>query len=267
MSMPVGVMGFDEVPEAGETFQVVARQEQARLIVAHRLAGQKSKEPKSAAHVSLDDLFKRIEQGVVKELALVVKADVQGSVEVLKDLLPTLGTEKVKIRIIHAATGTITESDILLASTSQAIILGYNLRAGQKTLDLAKKENVEVRTYSVIYQLIDELKKAVSGLLEPTYREVYLGRAEIRRVFRIPKVGVIAGCYVTDGKILRGAEARVVRNKEVVFKGRIASLKHIKDNVTEVQKNLECGIGLDRFKDIQEGDQIEAFQTETVPQK
>ncbi|MCJ7611222.1 MAG: translation initiation factor IF-2, partial [Candidatus Aminicenantes bacterium] len=190
-----------------------------------------------------------------------------GSVEVLKDLLPTLGTEKVKIKILHAGTGSITDSDILLTSTSPAIILGYNIRASQKTLDLAKKEKVEIRTYSIIYQLIEDLKKAVNGMLEPTYREVFLGRAEIRRVYRIPKVGVIAGCYVTDGKIQRGAEARVVRNKEVVFKGRIASLKHLKDNVTEVQKNFECGISLDRFKDIQEGDQIEAFSTETVQPK
>jgi translation initiation factor IF-2 len=267
MSMPVEVLGFNEVPEAGDTFQVVARPEQARLIVDHRLAGQTKKEPTSSAHVTLDDLYKRVEEGKVKELALVVKADVQGSVEVLKDLLPTLGTEKVKIKILHAGTGSITDSDILLTSTSPAIILGYNIRASQKTLDLAKKEKVEIRTYSIIYQLIEDLKKAVNGMLEPTYREVFLGRAEIRRVYRIPKVGVIAGCYVTDGKIQRGAEARVVRNKEVVFKGRIASLKHLKDNVTEVQKNFECGISLDRFKDIQEGDQIEAFSTETVQPK
>ena len=267
MSMPVEVLGFNEVPEAGDTFQVVARPEQAKLIVDHRLAGQKKKEPTSSAHVTLDDLFKRVEEGMVKELALVVKADVQGSVEVLKDLLPTLGTEKVKIKILHAGTGSITDSDILLTSISPAIILGYNIRASQKTLDLAKKEKVEVRTYSIIYQLIEDLKKAVNGMLEPTYREVFLGRAGIRRVYRIPKVGVIAGCYVTDGKIQRGAEARVVRNKEVVFKGRIASLKHLKENVTEVQKNFECGIGLDRYKDIQEGDQIEVFLTETVQPK
>ena len=267
MSMPVEVLGFNEVPEAGDTFQVVARPEQAKLIVDHRLAVQKKKEPTSSAHVTLDDLFKRVEEGMVKELALVVKADVQGSVEVLKDLLPTLGTEKVKIKILHAGTGSITDSDILLTSISPAIILGYNIRASQKTLDLAKKEKVEVRTYSIIYQLIEDLKKAVNGMLEPTYREVFLGRAGIRRVYRIPKVGVIAGCYVTDGKIQRGAEARVVRNKEVVFKGRIASLKHLKENVTEVQKNFECGIGLDRYKDIQEGDQIEVFLTETVQPK
>jgi translation initiation factor IF-2 len=267
MSMPVEVLGFNEVPEAGETFQVVSGQDQARLIIEHRLAGLKKKEPEGPAHVSLDDLFKRIKEGVVKELALVVKADVQGSVEVLKDLLPTLASEQVKIRIIHAGTGNITDSDILLASTSKAIILGYHIRAGQKMLEQAKKESVEIRTYSVIYQLIEDLKKAVAGLLEPTVREVFLGRAEIRRVFRIPKVGVIAGCYVTEGKIQRGAEARVVRNKEIIFKGRISSLKHIKENVTEVQKNFECGISLDRFKEIQEGDLIEAYLTETVQPK
>jgi len=264
MSAPVEVLGFGDVPEAGEAFQVVSTQEKARKISSGRLARRKKHEPDKPPQASLDELFKRIEEGVVKDLSLVIKADVQGSVEVLRDLLPGLSTERVKIKIVHAGTGVITDSDVLLASASKAVVLGYNVKAGQKSLDIAKQENVEVRTYDVIYKLTDDLKKAVAGLLEPVVREITLGRAEIRKIFRIPKVGVIAGCYVTEGKIQRGAEARIMRDQKVLFKGRITSLKHVKESVTEVQKNFECGIGLDRAKDIQEGDVIEAFVTETV---
>ncbi|MBN2198762.1 MAG: translation initiation factor IF-2 [Candidatus Aminicenantes bacterium] len=264
MSAPVEVLGFGNVPEAGEAFQVVSTQEEARKIVAGRLSRKKKPDAVKPPQASLDELFKRIEEGVVKDLSLVVKADVQGSVEVLKDILPGLSTERVQIKIVHSGTGVITDSDVLLASASKAVVLGYNVKAGQKTLDLAKQESVEVRTYSVIYKLTDDLKKAVAGLLEPVVREVTLGKAEIRKIFRIPKVGVIAGCYVTDGKIRRGAEARIIRGQGVLFKARITSLKHVKESVTEVQKNFECGIGLDKAKDIQEGDVIEAFVTETV---
>ncbi|OGD26399.1 MAG: translation initiation factor IF-2 [Candidatus Aminicenantes bacterium RBG_13_63_10] len=267
MSAPVEVLGFADVPEAGESFQVVSTQEEARRIAAARLSRRKKPEPDKPPQASLDELFKRLEEGVVKDLSLVVKADVQGSVEVLQDLLPGLGTDRVKIKIIHAGTGVITDSDVLLASASKAVILGYNVKAGPKTLDLARQENVEVRTYTIIYQITDELKKAVAGLLEPVMREVALGRAEIRKIFRIPKVGVIAGCYVTEGKIQRGVEARVIRNGAALFKARITSLKHVKENVTEVQKNFECGIGLDKAKDIQEGDVLEAYVTESVAQK
>jgi translation initiation factor IF-2 len=185
-------------------------------------------------------------------------------VEVLMNLLPSLSTEKVKIKIIHSATGNINESDILLASTSNAIILGYNIKPQQKIQELALKENVEIRSYKVIYQLTDDIKKALTGLLEPVVRETYLGRAEIRRVFKIPKVGFIAGCYVLDGKITRQAEIRILRNRQVIHRGRISSLKHVKENVTEVKKDYECGIGLDKFKDIQEGDLIEAFLMEKI---
>jgi translation initiation factor IF-2 len=183
---------------------------------------------------------------------------------VLTEVLPSLSTEKVKIKIVHAATGTITESDILLASTSNAIILGYNVKPIPKIQEWAQKENVEIRTYDAIYRLTDDIKKAVAGLIEPVTKETYQGRAQIRKIFKIPKVGVIAGCYVLDGKISRNAEIRVVRNKEVIFRGRISSLKHLKENVTEVKKDYECGIALDRFKEILEGDLIEAFITEKV---
>ncbi len=263
-STPVEIMGFTEVPQAGDHFQVVESAAAANAIADFRKSRLKKTETASPDQVTLDDLFKRIEQGQSKELSLVIKADVQGSVEVLMDIVPPLGTEKVKIKIVHAATGTINEADVLLASASKAIIIGYNVKPSQKIADLARRENVEIRSYKIIYQLTEEIKKAVVGLLEPIIREVYIGRAEIRRVFQIPKTGSIAGCYVQDGKITRNAEIRVLRNKEVLHQGRISSLKHVKENVTEVKKDYECGIGLDRFQDFQPGDLIEAFVKEKV---
>jgi translation initiation factor IF-2 len=261
-SMPVEVMGFTDVPESGDLFQVVPSVETAKRLAAHRISRVKKEEPQRTERVSLDDLFKKIEEGDMKELSLIIRADVQGSVEVLQDILPPLGSEKIKIKIIHAATGTITETDVLLASASNAIILGYNVQPGQKVLELAKREDVEVRSYDIIYKLTEDIRDALAGMLEPVEKEVYLGRAEIRRIFQIPRVGTIAGCYVLDGKIVRNAEARVMRGQEVVVQGRIASLKRIKENVTEVAKGLECGIGLDKSKDIQEGDVIVAFVKE-----
>jgi translation initiation factor IF-2 len=264
-SVPVEILGFSDVPQAGDFFQAVNNQGEARAIISYRLARTATKaEVKKPAHVTLDDLFKKIEDGEIKELAVIVKADVQGSVEVLMERLPSLSTEKVKINIIHAATGTITESDILLASTSNAIIIGYNVKPGPKIEEIAQKENVEIRAYRIIYQLTDDIKKALAGMLEPVIKETFLGRAQVRRIYRIPKVGVIAGCYVSDGKIVRNAEIRVIRNKDVVHRGRIASLKHLKENVAEVKKDYECGIGLAGFKEIQEGDVIEAFLMEKV---
>jgi translation initiation factor IF-2 len=288
-SMPVEILGLCDVPEAGDSFQVVTDLEAAKQISQYRQSKVKKEEPARPEHLTLDELFKKIEVGEVKELPLIIKADVQGSVDVLTDILPDLGielatkiskkpakagekaeakkdSEKVKIKIVHSATGSITESDILLASTANAIIIGYNIKPSQKILDLAKKEDVEVRSYNVIYELTEDIKKAMFGMLEPTIKETYLGRAEIRRIFRISRVGVIAGCYVTDGKITRNAEARVIRNDEVVHKGRISSLKHLKDNVNEVTKEYECGIRLEKFKEFEEGDIIEAFLTEkTMP--
>jgi len=261
---PVEILGFSDVPVAGEFFQVVNSIEEARTIVNYRLSRAPKEEAKKALHVSLDDLFKKIENGDIKELPVIIRADVQGSVEVLRELLPSLSIDKVKIKIVHSATGTINESDILLASTSNAIILGYNVKTGPKIEELAHKENVEIRSYKVIYQLTDDIKKAIVGLLEPVIKETFLGRAQVRRLFKIPKVGVIAGCFVLDGKITRNAEIRVVRGKEIIHRGRLASLKHVKENVNEIKKDFECGIGLQNFKDIQEGDLIEAYLTEKV---
>jgi translation initiation factor IF-2 len=268
LSMPVEIMGFTEVPQAGDLFQSVSDLETAKRISQFRACAVKPDDPEEKAeHLTLDQLFKSIEGGETKELPLIIKADVHGSADVLTDILPNLSTDEVKIKIISSATGKITESDVLLASTSNAIILGYNLKPQQAILDLAKHEKVEIRIYNVIYQLIDDIKKAMTGLLEPEIKETSLGRAMIKRVFQIPRVGEIAGCLVTEGKITRNAQVRVIRDDKMIHQGRISSLKHLKNNVTEVKKDYECGIGIDRFKGIQEGDVIEAFVMEEVPRE
>ena len=263
-SMPVEIMGFADVPAAGDPFQVMEDPSAARHVVESRKSRAKKPEAARDGGVTLDELFKKIEGGQAKDLNLVLKADVQGSVEVLSDVVLPLATEKVNIKIVTAATGNITEADVLLASASKAIVIGYNVKPGPKILELAKKEDVEIRTYKIIYQLTDDIKKAVIGLLEPVIREVFQGRAEVRKVFQIPKVGAIAGCYVQDGKITRNAEARVLRGREVLHQGRITSLKHLKENVTEVKKDYECGIGVGGFSGLQPGDTIEVFVREKV---
>lgn len=264
ISSPVEILGFSEVPTAGEIFQVLPDLETAKKIAEYRSSQIKEDKPQRRESLTLDQLFKDMKEGGEKELPLVIKTDVQGSAEVLNDILPNLSTEQVKINIIHSATGNITEGDIMLASASKAIIIGYNIRPSQDILDLAKKEDIEVRNYKVIYQLTDDIKKAMKGLLDPIIQENFLGRAEIRRIYHIPKVGTVAGCLVTDGKITRNAEVKVMRNDEVIHKGRISSLKHLKNNVTEVKRDYECGIGIEKFPDIQEGDVIEAFITEKI---
>jgi len=267
LSVPVEVLGFTDVPSAGDIFQVIPDPEKAKKISQIRNSQKEKKDAPDPENLTLDQLFKKFEEGEAKELALIIKADVQGSVEVLTDILPSLSTEEVKIKIVHYATGNITETDVLLASASNAIILGYNTKATQKILGLAKAENVEIRSYNVIYQLTKDVKDALTGLLEPVQKEVYVGRAEIKRIFRVPKVGSIAGCMVIDGQITRNAQVRVIRGENVVHQGKISSLKHIKENVTEIKKGYECGISIESFKDIQDGDIIEAFKTELEPRK
>lgn len=262
-SVPVEILGFNEVPLAGDLFQVVDNLEMVERIIAYRRSREQKKEtPQRPEKLTLDQLLKQLEEKEKKELPLIIKADVQGSVETLKDLIPSLSTDDIKINIIHASTGQITESDVLLASASNAIIIGYNTKAPAKIQEVAKEEQVEIRLYRVIYQLIDDLKKALAGMLEPEEKEVYLGRAEIRQIFNVPRVGVVAGCYVLDGKIALNVQARVIRNDEVIYTGKITSLKHLKNSVTEIKKGYECGIVLDKFKDIERGDIIEAFVIE-----
>jgi len=261
-AMPVEVLGFTSVPTAGDFFQVVPNSEAAKKIIAYRLSKVKKEEPARPERITLDELFKKIEQGEARELSLILRADVQGSVEVLHDALPPLSSDEIKIRIIHAGTGNITESDVLLASVSNAIIIGFNIKPSPKILEMAKQEKVEIRSYDIIYHLTEDIRKALAGMLEPVAKEVYLGRAEVRRIFQIPKVGSIAGSYVLDGKMVRNALVRVMRGQQAVQEGRITSLKRIKENVTEVAKGFECGIGLDKSKDIQEGDIIVAYLIE-----
>ena len=264
LSMPVEVLGFSEVPQAGDFFHVVDDLDTAKRIAEYRLNDRNKPEKSRSGRMTLDQLFEQIEDDSVKELSLILKADVHGSVEVLRDTLSNLSTDKVKIEILHSACGNITDSDVLLASTSNSIILGYNVKPSQAVLDLAREEKVEIRSYNVIYQLTDDIKKAQTGMLDPEIRESYMGRAEVRKLFRIPKAGTIAGCYVSDGAISRNATVKVIRNNKVLHIGKISSLKHLKNNVTEVKKDLECGIGLANFKDIQPGDRIEAFTLEEI---
>lgn len=263
-STPVEVLGFDAVPEAGNFFQVVPDLEIARRVCEFRKVRTKKTPQAKEVPLTLEDLFKKIEKGQTKELAVIIKADVHGSVEVLKGLLPTLSTDKVKINILQASTGNVTEADVLLASASGAIIIGYNVKVPSKIQELAQNEKVEIRLYRIIYQLTDDLKKAVAGMLEPVIKETVLGRAQVKKIFQIAKVGTVLGCQVIDGKIVRNAEARIIRGSEILYQTRISSLKHLKDSVTEVIKGYECGIGLEKADPVQPGDVIEAFVREKI---
>jgi translation initiation factor IF-2 len=266
-STPVEVSGFSEMPAAGDLFQVVSDEAKAREIAAFR---QQQMRTQALQHrhgrISLEQLFQRIEQGEVKDLPVVIKADVQGSVEVLRDTLTKLSTEKVRVQVIHAAVGAITTNDVLLASASDAIVIGFNVRPERNALDVAEKEEVDIRLHTVIYEITDELRKAMLGLLEPTFQEVVKGRAEVREVFRVPKAGTVAGCHVVDGVIPRNASVRLLRDNVVVYTGRISSLRRFKEDASEVRTGFDCGIALDRFQDYKPGDEIEAYVREEVAQ-
>jgi translation initiation factor IF-2 len=263
-STPVEILGLESMPDAGDTFLVTADRDKAKGIAQYRKMKERESQLAKSSRVSLENLAEQIKQAGVKELPLILKGDVTGSVEVLADSLQKMSTEKVRIRVIHSGVGAITESDVLLASASNAIIIGFNVRPDRKSADLAEQEGVEIRLHSIIYELQDEIRKAMLGLLEPVFRENYLGRAEVLTVFRIPKVGTIAGCRVTDGVLKRDSDIRLVREGEQVFKGKLSSLKRFKDDVREVTNGMECGVGVSSFGDIQVGDTIEAFVTEKV---
>jgi len=262
MGMPVEILGFSDVPPAGDYFQVVENIETAKKLSQYRLSQEKKDDTQKKESLTLDQLFENIQEGETKNLHLIIKADVQGSVDVLCDILPNLSTDKVKIQIIHSASGKITESDISLASASDSIIIGYNSKPSPTILEEAKKENVEVRNYDIIYELTEDIKKAMIGLLDPIIKEKTIGKAEVKKTFHIPRIGAIAGCLVKEGKILRKALIRIIREGDVIHEGHISSLKHLKNNVTEVKRDYECGIGIENFKDIQVGDTIEAFISE-----
>jgi translation initiation factor IF-2 len=262
-STPVEVLGLESMPDSGDTFLVVSDRDKARGIAQYRKMREREAQLAKSSRVTLEGLADQIKQAGVKELPLILKGDVTGSVEVLADSLQKMSTEKVRIKVIHSGVGAITESDVLLASASNAIVIGFNVRPERKVADLAEQEEVEIRLHSIIYELQDEIRKAMLGLLEPIFKENALGRAEVLNVFRIPKVGTIAGCRVLDGVLRRDAEIRLMRDGEQVYKGRLTSLKRFKDDAKEVTNGMECGVGLNT-NDIKVGDTIEAFVTEKI---
>jgi translation initiation factor IF-2 len=264
-SMPVEVLGLGDVPLAGDVFQVVVDEREAKQVAARRAERRRietiGEAPKK---VSLEELFSQIQEGEVKELRVIIKADVQGSVEAVRQAIEQLSTDEVRVDVIHGGVGAISESDIMLASASNAVVIGFNVRPDPVASMCAEDEKVDVRLYRVIYDAIDDVKKALEGLLEPEYREVVYGQAEVRATFKVPKAGVVAGCYVTEGRVPRSASVRVVRDGVVVHEGKIASLRRFKDDVREVAAGFECGIGIENWNDVREGDIIEAYGKEEV---
>ena len=263
-AMPAEIYGISGVPMAGDEFIGVQDEKTAKQVIEHRKEKTKRQEVGRKGLVSLDDLFERIKEGDVKELNIVLKTDVQGSLEAVGDSLVKQSTEEVKLKIIHSATGAITESDVMLASASGAIIIGFNVRANPRVSDVAEKENVDIRYYDVIYNVVKDIRLAMAGLLEPIYKENVIGRADVKEIFRVPKVGSIAGCYVTDGHVVRNANVRLLRDDVVVFDGKLASLRRFKEDAKEVQTGYECGIGLENFQDIKSGDVFEVYEIEEM---
>jgi translation initiation factor IF-2 len=263
-STPVEVVGFTDIPEAGEAFIVVSEERLAKQISLYRQEKIRQKELSKLSKVSLEELYDKIKKGEVKELNVIIKADVQGSIEAVKEALEKISTDAVKVSILHDAVGGITETDVNLASASNAIIIGFNVRPGPKAQSLAEQEHVDVRTYSIIYDAVNDIKNALEGLLEPTYKERILGRAQVIQVFSVRKVGTVAGSLVTDGKVVRGSHARLLRDNVVVHDGRIVSLRRFKDDMKDCNQGLECGIGIENFNDIKLGDVIESYEMEEV---
>lgn len=263
-SMPVEITGWSGVPEAGSKVQA-CDEKTAKAITTMRANEKKIEEQKQSSRISLDDFFRQMKEADAKDLNLIIKGDVQGSIEALVQSLLRLSTDEVKVNVLHSAVGAVTETDVMLASTSNAIIIGFNVRPDNKARKYAEDEEIDVRLYRVIYEAIEDVKKAMVGLLDPEYKEKYLGRAEVRQVFRVPNVGSVGGSYVLDGRIQRNANVRILRDGVIVFEGKLASLRRFKDDVKEVVENYECGIGINNFNDIKEGDVIEAFTMEEVP--
>jgi translation initiation factor IF-2 len=263
-SMPVEIYGISGVPMAGDEFIVVKDERAARQIVDYRQIKQKEKERARTIIVNLEGLYEKIKEGKIKELNIILKTDVQGSLEALSEALVKLGTEEVKIRMIHSSTGAIKESDVMLASASGAVIIAFRVRANPRVKEVAEKENVNINYYDVIYNLIDDIRKAMAGLLEPISKETVIGRVDIREIFNVPKVGTVAGCYVTDGHVERNAMVRLLRDDVVVFDGKMASLRRFKGDVKEVAAGYECGIGLESFQDIKPGDVFEVYKVEQI---
>jgi translation initiation factor IF-2 len=263
-SMPVEVLGLESLPDAGDDFQVVTDTAKAKQIVMYREGKARDVALSKSGRLTLEQLHKQMQQGAVQELPIILKADVGGSAEVLTDTLQKLSTEKVRIRVLRSGVGAINESDVLLASASNGIVIGFNVRPERNASAVAEQEKVDIRLHTIIYELIDELKKAMAGLLAPVFKEIYRGKAEVRDTFRVTKVGVVAGCFVTDGNIGRDNQVRLLRDNVVVHTGKVGSLRRFKDDVSEVRSGMECGITIENFGDVKQGDVIEAFVTEKV---
>ncbi|MEG2583447.1 MAG: translation initiation factor IF-2, partial [Oscillospiraceae bacterium] len=263
-SIPVEVLGLSEVPEGGDTFYVVEDERKARTVVETRKFKEKQEKQKNTTAISLENLFEQIEAGKMKDLNIIVKADVQGSVEAVTQSLVRISNEEVNVNVIHGAVGAITESDVLLASASNAIIVGFNVRPAAGAADAADSADVDIRMYRVIYDAIEDIQNAMKGMLDPTFKEAILGHIEIRTTFKVSGIGTIGGAYVTDGKVQRNSLVRVVRDGIVIHEGELGSLKRFKDDVKEVAAGYECGVSIDKYNDIKEGDVIEAYIMEEI---
>jgi translation initiation factor IF-2 len=263
-STPVEILGMEGLPQAGDQFLVVADRDKARGISDYREQKAREAQLAKSSRVSLEGLAEQMKSSGVKELNIILKGDVQGSVEVLSDLLSKMSNDQVRLKVLRSGVGAITESDVLLASASNAIIIGFNVRPERKAQELAEQEKVDIRLHSIIYELQDEIKRAMSGLLEPTIKEIHQGRAQVLETFRIPKVGTVAGCRVLDGLIKRDSEVRLLRDNVVIYKGKVGSLRRFKDDASEVRNGMECGISIAGYGDVKVGDVIEAFVTERV---
>ncbi len=263
-SVPVEVLGLNGTPSAGDELSVVDSEARAREVTAFRQRRKLSEKQAAGARGTLEQMFTKITEGTVKELGVVVKTDVQGSLEAITGTLAKIGTEEVAVRLLHGAVGAITEGDVALAKASNGLIVGFNARASPQARDIARRDGVEIRYYSIIYDIIDDIKAALSGMLAPTLRERFLGYAEIREVFDVSKAGKVAGCRVTEGMVKRGAKVRLLRDNVVIHEGTLKTLRRFKDEVREVQEGYECGMAFENYQDIRQGDRIECFDVESV---
>jgi translation initiation factor IF-2 len=263
-SAPAEVIGLDSLPDVGDSLQVVTDTAKAKQIVVYRESKAREQAMAKNTRITLDQLHRQLKEGEVKELPVILKADVGGSAEVIAETLQKLSTDKVRIQVISSGVGAITETDVLLASASNAVIIGFNVRPDRNAVALAEQEKVDIRLHTIIYDLTDEIKRAMTGMLEPVYKEVYRGRAEVREIFRISKIGTVAGCLVVDGSIPRDANIRLLRDNVVVLTGKLASLKRFKDDASEVRAGLECGLAIENFNDLKPGDVVEAFASERI---
>jgi len=266
-SFPVEVLGISNIPQAGEPFFVIADEKKAKELALRRQEKEKREKTKVAKKISLEDLYSQIKAGKLKELKLIIKADMQGSLGAVKEILSKLNTEEIKLDVIHEGTGTINSSDVILAAASNALILGFNVAADERAKELVSKEGVDARTYNIIYELANDIKAALEGMLEPKLKKVFLGKVEVKKVFKLSRSGTIAGCFVAKGKVTRTSLVNLIRNGQVVFEGKVSSLKRFKDDVKEVLEGFECGISIGGFNDLMEGDIIEAYDIEKIARK